>query len=284
MSTSGDVSHDPGAVRATHEWVQCADVQCRLRFPLPRDHGQPRRCPRCQGSLAGPNSARHPGTDPVHHAGAGPTRHTSAAPTRHTGADPKRHTGAAATRHTGAGPTAIGASAGSAREPHDQAAPTVEVVALLDNIRSARNVGAMLRTSDAMGIGHLHLAGFTSPGDHPGVAKTALGAQDTVAWSSHPDGAAHARRLQVDGWEVWALEEGAGGQSLTAACASLAGRSARIVVVVGHEVAGIDPAILAMADRRVAIPMRGTKRSLNVATAFGIAAYSVTTPPSDRTA
>jgi len=56
----------------------------------------------------------------------------------------------------------------------------------------------------------------------------------------------------------------------------VAGRPTRIVVVVGHEVAGIDPAILEIVDRRVAIPMRGTKRSLNVATAFGIATYTLT--------
>lgn len=242
------MSQPPGEMPAAHVWVQCADVQCRLRFPMPTDHAAAAGCPRCQGPLADRGLAWQATAPPSGTAASTPSR------------------------------------ADVATEAGDGARPGVEVAALLDNVRSARNVGAMLRTADAMGVSHLHLAGITSPAHHPGVAKTALGAQHAVAWSSHLDGPAHALRLQTDGWEIWAMEEGAGGHSLAAACSSLDGRSARIVLVVGHEVAGIDPAILAVADRRVAIPMRGTKRSLNVATAFGIAAYTVTTrPPTAQT-
>lgn len=158
-----------------------------------------------------------------------------------------------------------------------------EVVAVVDNVRSVRNVGAMLRTADAMGVAHLHLGGITPPGDHDQIDKTALGAQHAVAWSSHPDTVAIVTALQGQGWQIWALEDGPRAQSLAAASADLHSfaRPAGIAMVVGHEVAGVDPAILAMADRRIVIPMRGTKDSLNVATAFGIAAYALTTtaPP-----
>lgn len=156
-----------------------------------------------------------------------------------------------------------------------------EVVALLDNVRSVLNVGAMLRTADAMGVAHLHLGGITPGGDHAQIDKTALGAQHAVEWSIHPDGPAVVAQLQGQGWQIWVLEGGPGAQSLATASAHLHSLTStvRIVMVVGHEVAGVDPAILAMADRRVAIPMRGTKDSLNVATAFGIAAYALTTSP-----
>lgn len=246
-----DVSdHDAGA---SHAWLQCASDDCRLRFPAPVDVRMSEGCPRCHGSLAEPAAV---GADwPV-------------------ATDARGSVVAQPGPHASTGPEPPGT--GSAGPVDGVATGGNEVVALLDNVRSARNVGAMLRTADAMGVAHLHLGGITSPGDHPGVAKTALGAQESVAWSSHPDGVALVAALRADGWEVWAIEEGVGGEWLGAACADVAARPTRIVVVVGHEVAGIDPAILAIVDRRVAIPMRGTKRSLNVATAFGIATYTLT--------
>ncbi|HKJ57422.1 MAG TPA: TrmH family RNA methyltransferase [Nitriliruptoraceae bacterium] len=242
--------HDRGT-GASHARLQCTSHDCGLRFPVPVEVRMADGCPRCHGSLAEPAAVR---TDwPVAARGS-----TTAQPGPHAA--------------TGSGDH----DTGSAGHVDMVATSGHEVVALLDNVRSARNVGAMLRTADAMGVAHLHLGGITSPGDHPGVAKTALGAQESVAWSSHPDGVALVAALRSDGWEVWAIEEGVGGEWLGAACADVAARPTRIVVVVGHEVAGIDPAILEIVDRRVAIPMRGTKRSLNVATAFGIATYTLT--------
>ncbi len=147
------------------------------------------------------------------------------------------------------------------------------VAGLLDNVRSVRNVGAMFRTADAAGLVHLHLCGITAPGDHEGLDKTALGAQHTVPWTHHRHGPDAVDALAADGWAVWALEAG------PAAEASVAVPDGswpdRVVVVVGHEVAGVDPAILARADRVIGLPMRGTKRSLNVGTAFGIAVYGL---------
>jgi tRNA G18 (ribose-2'-O)-methylase SpoU len=152
--------------------------------------------------------------------------------------------------------------------------PTGTIVeGLLDNIRSVYNVGSILRTADGAGLTHLHLCGITSPPTHPKVAKTALGAELSVAWSQHRNGLDTAVALQEQGCQLWAIEDSPQAESLFAVPAPAS--SERIVLVVGNEIAGIDPEILARCDRVLQIPMQGHKKSLNVATAFGIAAYAV---------
>lgn len=157
------------------------------------------------------------------------------------------------------------------------ALPGPRVAGLLDNVRSVLNVGAMFRTADAAGLEHLHLCGITAPGDHDGIDKTALGAQHAVPWTHHRHGPDAVDALAADGWAVWVLEAGPTAQSSIGPHPD-GSWPRRVVVVVGHEVSGIDPAILARADRVVGLPMHGTKRSLNVATAFGIVVYGLRTP------
>lgn len=145
--------------------------------------------------------------------------------------------------------------------------------ALLDNLRSAWNVGSIFRIADGAGVKHLHLCGTTPPGDHPRVPKTALGAEKTIGWRYHPNGLSVARELQRAGYRLWALETSTGAESLFDLL-PINGQS-RLVLVVGNERAGIDPEILALCERCVALPMLGIKESLNVAVAFGIAAYAM---------
>ena len=150
-------------------------------------------------------------------------------------------------------------------------APGPEVEALLDNIRSTFNVGAMFRTADGAGLRRIHLCGICPQPDHPRVVKTALGAEQTVPWTYHRNGLDAALELKAAGMRLWALEGGPRAESLFAAARDLPGSP--ILLVVGNEVSGVDPGILAACDRVVAIPMLGVKDSLNVAIAFGIAAY-----------
>jgi tRNA G18 (ribose-2'-O)-methylase SpoU len=149
--------------------------------------------------------------------------------------------------------------------------PPVE--ALLDNIRSSYNVGAMLRTADGAGLRALHLAGTTPTPAHSGVAKTALGAEYSVPWYYHPNGVDAALQIKAAGSQLWALEVGP--QSSSIFDSSLDLPSEPILLVVGNEVTGVDPAILQLCDRFFWIPMEGYKRSLNVAIAFGIAIYTI---------
>ncbi|MFP3869399.1 MAG: TrmH family RNA methyltransferase [Syntrophobacteria bacterium] len=146
-----------------------------------------------------------------------------------------------------------------------------EVEALLDNIRSMSNVGNMLRTADAVGIRHVHLCGITATPDNPKLAKTALGAECSVAWTPHRDGVAAAASLRKQGLRLWALEGGPRSECLFQAVGDLPGPP--LVLVVGNEVCGVDPGILEQCDRVLFLPMQGIKTTLNVAVAFGIAAY-----------
>lgn len=151
------------------------------------------------------------------------------------------------------------------------AGPIVE--ALLDNIRSVYNVGSIFRTADGAGLRHLHLCGITPPPDHPKTAKTALGAEQSVAWTQYRNGLDTAVTLQENGRQLWAIEDSPNAEPLFAV--PVPPGKVPIVLVIGNELAGIDPDILARCDRVLRIPMQGYKKSLNVATAFGIAAYAV---------
>lgn len=171
------------------------------------------------------------------------------------------------------GPTAPTGQPYQRHEMERGAAPpdSPAVEALLDNIRSIYNVGSMFRTADGAGIRHLHLCGMTATPEHPKVAKTALGAEQAVGWTFHPNGLDATEALQRQGYRLWALEGGPRAEPLFNAYGDLTGPP--ILLVVGNELAGVDPAILERCDRVFSIPMSGVKQSLNVVVAFGIAAY-----------
>jgi tRNA G18 (ribose-2'-O)-methylase SpoU len=146
-----------------------------------------------------------------------------------------------------------------------------EVEALLDNLRSVFNVGNMLRTADGAAVKHMYLCGITPTPTNPKLAKTALGAESVVSWTHHRDGLACALDLKKRGYRLWALEGGSRSELLFDAADDL--RGPPVVLVVGSEVSGVDPGILEHCDRVLCVPMQGVKTTLNVAVAFGIAAY-----------
>ncbi len=144
---------------------------------------------------------------------------------------------------------------------------------LLDNIRSAHNTGAIFRTADGVGVHHLYLCGITpSPAENPAVHKTALGAETTLNWSQHHNGLTLAQNLRDRGYSLLVLETTPDSQPIFEV--NLGALSAeQCLLVVGNEQAGVDPGLLAIADLVVSVPMVGLKASLNVAVAFGVAAY-----------
>jgi tRNA G18 (ribose-2'-O)-methylase SpoU len=145
--------------------------------------------------------------------------------------------------------------------------------ALLDNVRSIFNVGSIFRCADGAGIQHLYLCGITPTPDHRKLVKTALGAEQTVTWSHHNNALDLAHQLKAQRQQLWALEDSPTAESIFTA--HVQNNDVPIVLVVGNEVTGIDPELLALCDRVLAIPMWGAKRSLNVAIAFGVAVYSL---------
>lgn len=174
----------------------------------------------------------------------------------------------------------------SAQAPlHQKPTQSRQIHGVLDNIRSLRNVGAIFRCADGSALDHLHLCGFTPTPEHPKLDKTALGAQHRVAWSRSPDTLARVHELQAQGTEVWAIEGGVQAESIFKL--EEYNLQKPIALVVGHEVSGVDPAVLACCDKRVQVPMLGSKASLNVSVAFGIVAFSLRfarPPKSEQTA
>jgi 23S rRNA (guanosine2251-2'-O)-methyltransferase len=142
---------------------------------------------------------------------------------------------------------------------------------LLDNVRSAWNVGSILRTADGFGFDHAFLCGISPTPENEAVNKTSLGAEDSVPWSYHKDAVKLVRGLKKEGWVIRALEDDR--RAIPIQIRERGG--ARTVLVVGNEVSGVDPALLDLCDAIHYIPMRGEKKSFNVAIAFAVAAYAL---------
>ena len=173
------------------------------------------------------------------------------------------------------GETSVVAERTADREQHGSAPAKSRVSslsALLDNVRSALNVGSMFRTAEGYGFGNLYLCGVTPTPEDPKVRKAALGAEALVSWSAHRNAVTLVSALKEKGESVWALERTAKSHALEAAL-NTAGRTGKRILVVGNERAGVDPGILELADQVVHLEMKGAKRSFNVAVAFAIAAH-----------
>jgi 23S rRNA (guanosine2251-2'-O)-methyltransferase len=145
------------------------------------------------------------------------------------------------------------------------------IEAVLENIRSAFNVGSIFRTSDSAGIKTLHLCGMTPTPDNPKVSKTALGAEFSLPWEYYPDALEVVRQKHQQGYQILALEGGEQAINLQEAIQTLSPEP--VLLLVGSEVSGLDPKILSLCHAIVSIPMLGFKDSLNVAVAYGIATY-----------
>ena len=149
--------------------------------------------------------------------------------------------------------------------------PILRLEGLLDNIRSAYNVGSIIRTSDGVGISHLHFCGITPTPDHPKVIKTALNAEQHLPWTQHWNAVEAGEKLKNNGFRLVALE---GGKDSISVFDFLSEQNYNpTVLIVGNEVSGVDPGLLAICDNRIWLPMLGEKLSFNVSVAFGIAAY-----------
>ncbi|MBI4616434.1 MAG: RNA methyltransferase [Planctomycetes bacterium] len=153
---------------------------------------------------------------------------------------------------------------------HVRGLPRLPLAAVLEDIRSAFNVGSVFRTSDAVRVGRLVLAGYTARPPNAKLAKTALGSQDAVPWMGAADGPSAVRALRGDGYTVYAVE-------LT--CRSIPlweiDLPRPLALVFGNETAGVSEETLALCDGDLELPMAGIKNSINVATAFGIAVFEI---------
>ena len=149
-------------------------------------------------------------------------------------------------------------------------------VVILPNIRSAQNVGSFFRTADAAGVGEIFLVGITpTPIDRFGrpntlVTKTSLGAENTISWSYSKTLSPLLRKLKQKGFTIIAIE-----QSSSSVDYKKINTTGPIAFVFGNEVKGLSKSVLAKMDIVAEIPMKGTKESLNVSVAGGIAMFRI---------
>ncbi len=153
--------------------------------------------------------------------------------------------------------------------------PPSGIVLVLDNIRSAHNVGSAFRTGDAFKVDKVWLCGICATPPSAEIHKVALGAEQSVPWEHVADTLELVRRLQAEGWTVVCAEQTEHAVSLERFRRE-PGR--RYAVVFGNEVDGVRQDVVDAADLSVEIPQSGTKHSLNVSVSVGIVLWQILFP------
>jgi tRNA G18 (ribose-2'-O)-methylase SpoU len=146
----------------------------------------------------------------------------------------------------------------------------IPVIAVLENVRSAYNVGSVFRTADAFLIEAVYLCGYTAFPPHKEIRKTALGAEETVQWKHFKNPMDAIAELRAQGYAIYAVEQAQGSIKLHQFEAG-----EKIAVVFGNEVTGVEQSTIAQTDGCIEIPQLGMKHSLNIATAAGIVLWEV---------
>lgn len=153
--------------------------------------------------------------------------------------------------------------------------PQIGVVVVLDNIRSAHNVGSAFRTCDSFKIDKLWLCGICAVPPSAEIHKSALGAEDSVPWEhsdSTPDVVSHLRSV---GYEIVSVEQTVNSVSLEKFSPEFA-EGKKYALIFGNEVDGVDQAVVDASDMSLEIPQFGTKHSLNVSVSVGVILWHFT--------
>jgi tRNA G18 (ribose-2'-O)-methylase SpoU len=144
------------------------------------------------------------------------------------------------------------------------------IVVVLDNVRSLNNIGSIFRTSDAFLVEKIMLCGISACPPSPEIHKTALGAEDSVAWEYYESTMDCVNALKAAGYTVACLEQVKESVMLEELELSAGGKYA---IIAGNEVDGVDPEVVNASDMWIEIPQYGTKHSLNVSVSTGIAIW-----------
>tara|TARA_Y100001970_G_scaffold159400_1_gene194997 strand:+ start:2074 stop:2610 length:537 start_codon:yes stop_codon:yes gene_type:complete len=148
--------------------------------------------------------------------------------------------------------------------------PRLPIYFLLENIRSAYNVGSIFRTADGMGASKVFLSGYTCKPPQKDLSKTALGSELAVAWEHNSSPIKLANKIKEQNIQLILLEHTQKSQSLYQLNWDFP-----LCIVLGNEVDGVSEELIELCDKHVEIPMRGIKQSLNVATAAGVIGYEM---------
>jgi 23S rRNA (guanosine2251-2'-O)-methyltransferase len=146
------------------------------------------------------------------------------------------------------------------------------VIAVLENIRSAYNVGSVFRTADAFLIQAVYLVGYTAFPPHKEIRKTALGAEESVEWKHFRTMEEALEDLRALGYTIWAAEQTNESKLLQDFSQDI---NTGMAIVFGNEVSGVESSTLALCDGSLEIPQLGMKHSLNIATAAGVVLWEL---------
>ena len=144
----------------------------------------------------------------------------------------------------------------------------LDVVIILDNVRSLSNIGSFFRTADAFRIGEIFLCGITACPPHREIHKTALGAEESVKWRYFETTEEACKYLKENDYTINAVEQIEGSVKLNDFVPT-----AKSAYIFGNEVDGVDDEVLPYCDRAIEIQQEGTKHSLNVSVTAGIVMY-----------
>jgi len=147
----------------------------------------------------------------------------------------------------------------------------IPVIVVLENIRSAYNVGSVFRTADAFLLQGIYICGYTAYPPHKEIKKTALGADETVHWKHFKHISEALEDLKKQGYTVYAIEQAKNSIPLHGFQPSVL----KLAVVFGNEVTGVEQATIEQCDGCIEIPQWGMKHSLNVSVAAGIVLWEL---------
>ncbi len=148
----------------------------------------------------------------------------------------------------------------------------IPIIVVLENIRSAYNVGSVFRTADAFLVESIHITGYSARPPHKEIKKTALGAEETVSWQHFKSTRDAIEDLRKDHYKIYAVEQAVNSHKLHRMNFK---ENEKIAVVFGNEVTGVDQSSIQLCDGCIEIPQLGMKHSLNIATAAGVVLWEL---------
>lgn len=148
----------------------------------------------------------------------------------------------------------------------------IPIIAVLENVRSAYNVGSVFRTADAFLIEAIYICGYTAYPPHKEIKKTALGADETVTWKHFKNISEAIEEIRKLDYKVYAVEQAIDSYKLQAISYE---PDEKIAVIFGNEVTGVEQSTIEQCDGCIEIPQLGMKHSLNISVAAGIVLWEL---------
>ena len=148
----------------------------------------------------------------------------------------------------------------------------IPIVIILENIRSAYNVGSVFRTADAFLLQSIYICGYTAYPPHKEIKKTALGAEETMSWKYFKKINEAIEELRGEEYKIFAIEQVINGYLLQQMAFKT---DEKLAVIFGNEVTGVEQSTIDLTDGCIEIPQLGMKHSLNIATAVGVVLWEL---------